>query len=287
MSARSSRPFRLASVPAALWRASSLPRPPSRSRDDAGQHQLRGPRRTAAATRRRSRPTAASSPSTSRHQPRRRRHERLERRLRARPPGRHHDAGQRQFRGGPGEQRQLLPVHLGRRPLRRLRVRRHQPRRRRHERQHGRLRARPPGGHHQAGQHQLRGAPGERRQLLAVHLGRRPLRRLRLGRQQPRRRRHERQHGRLRARPPGGHHQAGLHQLRGAPGERQQLLAVDLGRRPLRRLPVRRHQPRRQRHERRLRRLRARPAGGHHEAGLHQLRGDPGERRQLLAVDLG
>ena len=53
--------------------------------------------------------------------------------------------------------------------------------------------------------------------------GRRPLRRLPLGRQRPRRQRHERHRGRLRVRPPGGHHLSGSPSApRGLQGTAQQ-----------------------------------------------------------------
>ena len=66
--------------------------------------------------------------------------------------------------GAQGERRQLLPLDQRRRPLRGLLLRRDQPGGRRHQRRHGRLRARPDGRHHRAGERGQRGDPGQRRQ---------------------------------------------------------------------------------------------------------------------------
>ena len=62
-----------------------------------------------------------------------RRHERPQRRLRPRPRDRHDHARQRRQRRRPGERRQLGAVDQRRRPLRRLRLVRDEPRRRRHQ----------------------------------------------------------------------------------------------------------------------------------------------------------
>ena len=63
----------------------------------------------------------------------------------------------------PGQRRQLLPGDLGGRPLRRLRVGRHQPGAGRHQRRARRLRPRPADGHDRAGERRRGRRPGQRR----------------------------------------------------------------------------------------------------------------------------
>ena len=91
----------------------------------------------------------------------------------------------------PGDQR--------RRALRGLRVGRVEPRARRHEPHHGRVRARPAVGHHPAGQRGHRRHPGQQRQRWPGDKRRRALRGLRLVGVEPRPRRHERELRRVRA----------------------------------------------------------------------------------------
>ena len=118
------------------------------------------------------------------------------------------------------------------------------------------------------------GAGGRRQLTAGLDLGRRTLRRLLLGRQEPERRGRRRDCRRLRARPAEEHHHPGEPSDRaGGCGGRQRLLRrIDFGRRPLRRIHVRRDQPERPGRRWHVRRLRARPADQLHHAG------EPGDR---------
>ena len=168
-----------------------------------------------------------------------------------RPGSRHRDDDPRQpavGRRGRCRRGQLLrdAVDLGRRALRRLRVRGLQPGGRGDGVQEH-LRARPAGPDHDAGEPPIgrgRGRRGRRQELRPRDLGRRALRRLRLGRRQPvgRGRGGE---GRVRPRPPGPDDDPGEPPVgvRGRRRRRRQLVrSLDLGRRSRRRVRVHRRQ---------------------------------------------
>ena len=268
------------------------------------------------------------------------RHERLGRRVRARhgrrarPPGSASTARAAKANGGSHR-----PGDLGRRPLRRLRIVRVEPGRRRHERLDRRVRARPVAGTTTRVSVDSAGTqanadstarrsrptaatsrstrtrrtwspatrtarptcscatgrghdhPGQRRQRRQPRptttasdpgdLGRRPLRRLRLGTRRtwsPATRTARR---RVRARHGGGHDHAGSASQRRRPGQLATATTPAISaRRPLRRVLLGRDEPGRRRHERLDRRVRAGHGGGHDHAGQRRRRRRPGQRRQ-------
>ena len=129
------------------------------------------------------------------------------------------------------------------------------------------------------------GGQGQRHQPRPGAVGRRPLRGLRLDQRQPGGRRHQRRPGHLRPRPPDRHHLARVSRFLGERGRRRQLQPFAVGRRPAPCLRLRCQQPGARRHERRPRRVRPRPGGGHHQPPLGRFGGDPGQRRQLAGPD--
>ena len=195
-----------------------------------------------------------------RHEPRRGRHERALRRLRPRPPERHDRARERRLGRGAGERRQRRRRRSRRRPLRGVRssdatnlvagdtngaldvfVRDRQTR-------HDRARERRHGGAQGNGGSQNPSISADGRfvafRSTATNLVAGDTNGLR---------------GRLRPRPPDRHDRARQRRTGGAQGNDGSSSPAISRRRPLRGVRLSRHEPRRGRHERELRRLRARP----------------------------
>ena len=209
-----------------------------------------------------------------------RRHQRRRGHLPARPEGGYHRPHQRRALGRRGERVLHLALGLGRRALRGLPERRHQPRAGRHQRLGRRLRVRPTDGCDRARQRDVYRSSNLRSRTPAGALRRRALRGLPQQRAGRGARRYQQSARHLRPRSPDGRHRARQRQpLR---GPRQQRFAVPrpLRRRALRLLPERRLESRPWRSQLRHRRLPARPPARHHRAGQRRLGGRPGQRRR-------
>ena len=210
----------------------------------------------------------------------RERHQQRQRRIPLRPGDAHH-----QTRLGVGDRRagQWSEPRSGavrRRPLRRVRVGRHQPRaRHRHQRCVRRLRPGHLHQHRDAVERHRREWSGERLELRSRHQPRWPVDLVRVGRHQPRRhgRGHERRPGRLRqGRVARGHLPCERRPRRGA-GERP-LGGSRRGQRGRRCVRLHRDEPCPGRHQRRRRRVRA--VRRSHHASERELRRHPGKRRE-------
>ena len=198
--------------------------------------------------------------------------------------GRDRRQGQRPLAGGSGT--------LGRRPLRRLQLMGVEPRSRRRRQAGRRVRPRPADEHHDAGQSRVgrRGRQGQRRLGRGQYVGGRSLRRLPLLGVEPRPGRQRHDCGRVRARPPDEHDDAGQPRIGCRRRQGKQLFACprDLHRWAVRRLLLLRVEPRPRRHRHLDGRVRARSAGEHHDAGEPGLgrRRRQGERRIARTRDL-